>query len=298
MACPQSYNRTIQAVPFIPGNYFPSFVRLTVSRSATAALEAGLLVRVLMRGTYARLSIAGITVALLSLAAPLEGQETGQDPELPEPRSLTRVQPVEPVDPISNDRILGVIPNFTTVSDPAQSVSPLTAHQKFTLFVRETIDPFTLVSAAMGAGLSQIDNDTPKYGVGMGPYSQRVGAAFADMATQNFFSDALLAAVLHEDPRYYRMGPAHSIPHRVLYCVSRLVITKKDSGQSTFNFSGVGGMAMGIAVSNTYYPRPSVNGSVNEGRFISSITGFALGNLLPEFWPDVKQKLARWRHKP
>jgi hypothetical protein len=248
-----------------------------------------------MRRNQVRFSFALVTVALM---VPLYSQETGPDPDPLEPRSLTRIQPVEPIDGISNDRILGVIPNFQTVSDPTRAVAPLTPHQKLTLFWKETLDPSTFVSAAIGAGLSQAGDETPKYGVGMGPYSQRVGAAFADMATQNFFSDALLATVLHEDPRYYRMGPAHSIPRRVIYSVTRLVITKKDSGQATFNYSGVGGMAMGIALSNAYYPSKSVSGSVTEARFISSVTGFALGNLLPEFWPDVKQMLAHWRHKP
>jgi hypothetical protein len=236
-------------------------------------------------------------LALLTLFTPLDGQETPQDPDPSEPRSLQRIQPVEPVDPISSDRILGIIPNFQTVSDPNEHVAPLTTGQKFSLFVKETADPYTFVSAAMGAALSQAGDGTPKYGVGIAPYSQRLGAAFVDMATQNFFSDFMLATVLHEDPRYYRMGPAHSIPRRVIYSLSRLVITKKDSGPQTFNFSGVGGMAMGIALSNAYYPNKSVSGSVTEGRFISSMTGSALGNLLPEFWPDFKEKLARWRHK-
>ncbi len=242
--------------------------------------------------------VAGFTcVALVTLFGPLHGQETAQDPETPEPRSLQRIQPVEPVDPISSDRILGIIPNFQTVSDPNEHVAPLTPHQKFTLFVKETVDPYTFVSAAMGAALSQAGDGTPKYGVGMAPYSQRLGAAFVDMATQNFFSDFMLATVLHEDPRYYRMGPSHSIPRRVVYSLSRLIITRKDSGPAEFNYSGVGGMAMGIALSNAYYPDRSVSGSVTEARFISSMTGSALGNLLPEFWPDFKEKLARWRHK-
>ena len=198
---------------------------------------------------------------------------------------------------ISNDRILGLIPNFQTVSDPSLKVVPLTKRQKFGLFVKETADPFTLLSAAMGAGMSQIGNETPKYGEGMVPYSQRLGAAYADMATQNFFSDGVLASALHQDPRYYRMGPSHSIPRRVVYTVSRLVIGRRDSGQPTFNFAGIGGMALGIALSNAYYPSSSVRGSVTEARFVSSMTGFALGNLLPEFWPDVKEKLAQWRRK-
>jgi hypothetical protein len=235
---------------------------------------------------------------IVTLNGPLHGQEAAQDPDPPEPKPLQHIQPVEPVDPLSNDRILGVIPNFQTVSDPTRTVAPLTPRQKFNLALRETVDPFSVISAAMGAGISQAGDGTPKYGVGMAPYGQRFGAALADMSTQNFFSDAILASILHEDPRYYRMGPSHSIARRVVYSVTRLVITKKDSGRASFNFSGVGGMAMGIALSNAYYPSPSVSGSVTESRFISSVTGFALGNLLPEFWPDVKQKLAHWRHKP
>jgi hypothetical protein len=132
----------------------------------------------------------------------------------------------------------------------------------------------------------------------MAAYSQRVGAAYVDMATQNFFADYRLSTVLHEDPRYYRMGPAHSIPRRIWYSMTRLVITKTDSGGTRFNFSGVGGMAMGIALSNAYYPDKSVSNSVTWGRFDSSMTSSALGNLLPEFWPDFKEKLAHWHHKP
>lgn len=219
------------------------------------------------------------------------------EPAGPEPSSLQHIQPPELIDPISNDRILGVIPNFQTVSDPNLKPPPLTVSLKFKLAIKETLDPFTFASAAMGAGMSQYGNKTPKYGYGMDAYGQRLGAAFADMATQNFFADAVLASVLHEDPRYYRMGPAHSIPRRILYSVTRVVITRRDSGAASFNFAGVFGMAMGIALSNAYYPSPSVNWSVNEGRFISSYTSNALGNLLPEFWPDVMEKLDRFRHK-
>ncbi len=210
----------------------------------------------------------------------------------PEP---VMVEPAHPK-PISDDRILGLIPNFQTVSDPLQPVKPLTAKQKWQLFVKETADPFTFVSAAMAAGFSQSGNQTPKYGVGAGPYGQRVGAAYADLATQNFFSDALLAPIFHQDPRYFRMGPGHSIVHRAAYSVSRLFVTRQDSGREAFNVSGVLGMGMGIALSNAYYPSSSVNGTVVGSRFISSILGASFGNLLPEFWPDVKQKLARRRH--
>ncbi len=197
--------------------------------------------------------------------------------------------------PESYERILGVIPNFQTVSDPTVPYTPLRVRDKWKLFVRETVDPFTFASAAAGAALSQIDNDNPKYGYGGEAWLQRFGAAQADITTQNFFSDAVLASLLHEDPRYFRKGPASPVMKRVAYALSRIVITRRDSGVASFNFSGIIGTGMGIALSDAYYPRQSVGGGELESRVITSVAASALGNLLPEFWPDIRQKLARHR---
>jgi hypothetical protein len=207
--------------------------------------------------------------------------------------------PIEPVrsgTAASDDRILGIIPNFQTVSDPNKPYVPLRARDKWKLFMRETADPYTLISAAAGAAISQWHDDDPKYGAGFKPYMQRFGAAQADLTTQNFFSDAVLASLFHEDPRYFRKGPGTPVLHRIAYAMSRIVITRRDSGSASFNFSGVMGMGLGITLSNAYYPARSVNGVEMGSRLITSLTGAALGNLLPEFWPDVKGKLARYRH--
>jgi hypothetical protein len=190
----------------------------------------------------------------------------------------------------SGDRILGIIPNYLTVDNPQQRITPLTVKQKFGLFAKETFDPFTAVSSAAGAALSQIDNDNPKYGHGAGPYAQRFGAALADVTTQNFFSDALLASLLHEDPRYFRRGAEFGVWHRVGYALSRVVVTRTDSGARSFNFSGILGTGMGIGLSNAYYPQSSVSGEEVATRFGTSLMATALGNLLPEFWPDIHEK--------
>jgi hypothetical protein len=170
--------------------------------------------------------------------------------------------------------------------------------QKFNLFTKETFDPFTAVAAAAGAGLSQIGNHDPKYGEGAGAYGQRFGAAAADIATQNFFSDALFASLFHEDPRYFRRGPEFGIWNRAGYALSRAVMTRTDAGKDTFNYSGMLGMGAGIALSNAYYPESSVNGREVVSRFESSFAAAALFNLLPEFWPDIRQKFLRPRPLP
>jgi hypothetical protein len=199
--------------------------------------------------------------------------------------------------PISSERILGVIPNFQAVSDPKTPYIPLRARDKMKLFLMETVDPYTFASSAAGAALSQWHNNDPKYGDGFKPYLQRFGAAQADVASQNFFSDAVLAPLLHEDPRYFRVGPGSSVLRRIIYATSRVAITRKDSGRNGFNFSGIMGMGLGITLSNAYYPPKSVNGGEMGSRAGTSLSAAALGNLLPEFWPDVKARLAKFRHR-
>ncbi len=196
------------------------------------------------------------------------------------------------------DRILGVIPNYLTVENPTKNVAPLSVKEKFRLFAKETFDPFTVLSAGAGAALSQVDNQNPKYGEGAGPYGERFGAAAADIATQNFFQDALLAALFHEDPRYFRRGPEFGVWYRMGYALSRVVVTRTDAGKDRFNFSGIFGMSAGIALSNAYYPDSSVSAGEVGYRFATSAVATALSNLLPEFWPDIREKFRRKPHTP
>lgn len=228
----------------------------------------------------------------LGIAA-LEGQSTdnaGDPPVIAHPAP----QPAQPE--FNNDRILGVIPNYQTVEDPHTPYRPLAVQQKFKLFVRETVDPFTFVGAALGAGLSHLDNDDPRYGQGRGAYAERFGAAMADIATQNFFRDFVLASVLHEDPRYFRRGSEYPFFNRVGYALSRIVITRKDAGGKTFNFAGVGGMLLGIGLSDAYYPSRSVTAPEFGSRVTTSLLSAALSNLLPEFWPDIHEKVFHRHH--
>jgi hypothetical protein len=234
--------------------------------------------------------VSALAVLFLCTPAFILAQDSAIDPAL-----TPATTPSPP--PISNARILGVIPNFQTVTDPHKQIQPLTVKQKFQLFAKETIDPFTAGAALAGAALSQADNDDPQYGHGPGPYAQRFGAAVADIATQNFFSDAVMASLLHEDPRYFRLGPEYGFWHRLSYSVSRVVMTRTDSGKNCFNFAGISGMSMGIALSNSYYPSSSVRGSEVGYRFATSLIASAVSNILPEFWPDIRQKFRR-RPKP
>lgn len=199
--------------------------------------------------------------------------------------------------PLNQDRILKVIPDYQTVTDSHGPVAPMTPGEKFHLAWKEVIDPFNLASAVAAAGMSQADNETPRYGRGGAAYGERVGAAIGDFATQNFFAAGVFACLLHQDPRYFRKGPSSGIVARALYSVSRIVVTRQDSGRASFNASNIFGMAAGIGASNLYYPSASRTGTVMLARVGTSLTGDVLGNLMSEFWPDVQHKFFRKKPK-
>jgi hypothetical protein len=70
------------------------------------------------------------------------------------------------------------------------------------------------------------------------------------------------------------------------------VITRTDSGRSVFNISEWGGNAIGVAISNAYYP-DTRTASDNVERLIIACGTDAFSNVLKEFWPDVKKKLQK-----
>jgi hypothetical protein len=224
------------------------------------------------------LVVGGMGTALL-LAAQADDQGLAQA------RQDTPIAPVFP-----DERIFGVIPGYSFVEKPQVTLPPLTSQQKFQLFAKETYDPFTIFGAFMGAAYSHIAQKDPEYGQGAKAYWQRFGAAYADVATQNFFSDFLLAAIFKEDPRYYRLGPKASVPKRIGYSMSRIAVCRTDAGKNRICISSLLGTTMGIGLSNAYYPASDRNGVEMLSRVGTSFSAAALTNLLPEFWPDIKQK--------
>ena len=230
--------------------------------------------------------------------APADPADSGEAPAgiVPLVNVVSSASALSPARPFNEERILGIMPDYQTVRDSSVPVAPLTPKQKWNLAWKEIVDPFNFANVVMAAGFSQRGNQTPKYGEGGEAYAQRIGAAFADFGTQNFFSAGVLANLLHQDPRYYRKGPASGVLKRVVYSVSRVAVVQTDSGSSAFNSSGLGGMAMGIAASNLYYPSASVGAPVMASRVYSSLLGGVMGNLMSEFWPDLQKKFFHPKH--
>jgi hypothetical protein len=188
-------------------------------------------------------------------------------------------------------RILGIFTNHRTNEESA-ALPPLTPRGKFAIAWHDTTDRAIFLQSAFIAGIGQATNGNPSFGQGLEGYAKRFGAAYGDFGIQNVMTEGLFPTVLHQDPRYFRRRKG-SGPSRLGYAISRLFITRTDSGKHQFNYSEVVGGATFLAISNAYYP-DGRNLADNAGRYVLQLGFDAASNVLKEFWPDLKRKLPRW----
>jgi hypothetical protein len=153
----------------------------------------------------------------------------------------------------------------------------------------EIARPITLLPAVYSAGYEQLFNTDPKYGHDAGAFGDKFGAAMLRRASVRIFSDGVLAAAFHQDPRYYRIAQG-SIIHRGLLSARQALVRRRDDGASQFNYSGIVGRAAAAALVVTYYPEPSVTAAVVANTFWTSIVTDAGGNLVVEFLPSIVHK--------
>jgi hypothetical protein len=188
-------------------------------------------------------------------------------------------------------RMFGVIPNFTAVSANTE-VPTLSARDKFWLATQDSVDYSSFVWAGMQAGQSMALKSYPELGHGVAGYSRYYWRAFADQASGSYFTEAIVPALTHEDPRYYTLGHGGFF-RRAGYALSRVVLTKTDSGGTTLNISEIAGNGMEAGLANLYYPpqeRSLHNTAVN---WASQLEAASLNNLVREFWPDIRRKFLR-----
>lgn len=188
----------------------------------------------------------------------------------------------------TQQRVLGVLPSFN-VSYRSDAVS-LTGGQKIRLAFRSSIDPMTFAAAFLVAGYHEVDNDV-NFGWGIKGYGQRAGAAYLDTFDSNMIGNGILPALLHQDPRYFRLGHG-STAHRLLYAAAAAFICKHDNtGKWEPNYSNVAGNIASGAISNLYYPgsNSGVGLTISNGMIVTAEGAF--GAMFQEFWPDISRKL-------
>ncbi len=232
---------------------------------------------------------------LLNLAAqqaPAPDVPAAQQPQptdkskSPDPKSTDKNQGT------SNDRLFYTLPNFLTLENTGK-VPPLTAGQKFKVVTRGSFDYILIPWYGFLAGISQAENSEPGYGQGAQGYGKRFGAYFADGTIENYFTGAVLPSLLHQDPRFFQESQGGFL-HRTEYAVSRIFVTRTDSGREQVNYSEIVGSAVASAISTySYHPKGDRNLPNTASVWGTQVGYDTITIVVKEFWPDIRRKLSK-----
>ena len=235
------------------------------------------------------------------------GQQVLTDPSQPAPTSPTmapttqslpaQISPqtlpdaptpiVAPLNEVQPKRIMGMMPNFRTVS-AGEILPPETVRGKLWTSTQDNFDYTSLFFAGIIAADSFATKSTPEFHQGAAGYARYYWHTVADQSVENYFVELIVPAITHEDSRYYAMGKVGGgFWKRTRYSLSRVLVTKTDAGKSSINFSEIVGSAAAVSVSQFYYPtveRTTGNDLRNWGL---DITYDSVTFMFHEFWPDI-----------
>lgn len=184
-------------------------------------------------------------------------------------------------------RILGIIPNFRAVSANTQ-LPPLSFKEELKLASQDTFDYSDVIFVAALAGISMAGKSQPSFGQGAAGYGRYYWHVFVDGAIENYMTEAIVPAATREDPRYYTLGKGGFFK-RSGYAVSRLFITRTDSGKRTINLSEIVGAGAAAGIGNAYYPAESNPFVKTYQRWGTQVGLDGVFDILKEFWPDIDQ---------
>lgn len=188
-------------------------------------------------------------------------------------------------------RMLYVVPNFAAVSS-GKELPPLSVKGKFHLATQDSFDYSSFVWTGILSAQSYALDQYPELGRGAAGYGRYYWRAFADGVSGTYFTEAIVPSLAHQDPRYYTLENG-SVWHRIGYALSRVVVTKTDSGGEAFNISEVGGNALEAGLANLYYPPQERGVGKTAANWATQIESAALNNLAKEFWPDIRRYVFR-----
>ncbi len=239
--------------------------------------------------------ILSLTLAVAMLGVCSAAQQQTQTGSLPDAPSASQQQETKPGTMMGTvqsgaefvslvSRKSRVFPNLAT------SIGPLSPEQKFKLAVNNSVALSSWLAAGLSAGINQAYDRPGGWEEGDEGYWKRYGAAMARRASSQMFGTFLLASALHQDPRFFVRNDLN-FGGSIKYSIRRVFITRGDSGDRQFNWSGLLGMLGSEGLANAYYPDSARTAENTFSRFGYDMLGNAAGNLLRQYWPRINRKL-------
>jgi hypothetical protein len=237
-----------------------------------------------------------VLIAELPDAPAIQNQQTTQNPQDPQPAQTPK--PSQPAnDPYAvsangtkqTKRVLGIVPNFSSVSADTK-LPPQTPKQKLTLAAKNSFDYSSFLIAGVQAGISMNGNSYPEFHQGAAGYARYYWHTLADTADENFMVGGLGPIVFHQDNRFYTLGHG-GFRKRTWYAVTRVLVTRQDSGSKMFNFSEVVGSGASAGLSTVYYPKQYQTWTKVGQKWLTSDLIDCFNFFWKEYWPDVNKRV-------
>ena len=222
--------------------------------------------------------------------APGESSSDAAQTAIPATAKSPGAQPAELKQP---KRILGIVPNFRSVS-AGEKLPPQTPREKFKTGLQDSFDYSAVIFVAIQAGIAEANNSTPEFRQGAAGYGRYYWHTFVDTADENLWVESILPTVTHEDSRFYTLGHG-GVLKRSAYALSRVAITRSDHGGETPNISEIIGAGTAAGISSTYYPSQERDWTKVGQRWLTSVLIDAGTFEFKEFWPDINQAFSHKR---
>ena len=191
-----------------------------------------------------------------------------------------------PLDRRQPKRILGILPNYRTVSAGA-AVHPPGWRYNFKVATRQAFDPSSFLFLGLTSISAEGLNSHPALRKGVHGFYSYTWRGLLDKTDGTYLSAFLLASALREDTRYYPLGNGHSVFVRSLYVISRQGVARDYTGHQVFNMAGLGGKVLTQYISRFYYPAGASDLSVLATKFAYSAMRDIGFSAIREFYPDI-----------
>ena len=176
-----------------------------------------------------------------------------------------------------------------------ESGAPLTLKERLKLQTQLSFSVISFLDPAFEAGITMADPPSAyprEWSRGGAAFGRNYGSEFGSQTT-NGYTHFAAAALLREDPRYFRYDGA-GLSRRVAHAILFTVADRADSGHRTFAASNFAGSAAGGFVGMAWEPDGFNDVTHAYQRSAVALGGYGVRNVLTEFTPELTRLLVKW----
>lgn len=264
----------------------PRYPPLPEYRCDTLSFEVCLLTRT-------RIASAVLTISAILLAVPELAAQQNSLWELPDAPSAVAAQSTTSsanTNPSTSTAPPKKLASVHRIRINQNEIAPqLTTKETVALALENSVSPWSIFGWFAAAGWSHLIDSAPNYGTDSAGFGERLGAAAIRGVSGHILGNAIMAPILHEDIRYYRLGRSSGQGYvkRGVHAATRVFITRKTNGDSSINYHLLTGNLENAALTPTYYPERNRTAGTVATAYAGSLGGAALSFLLNEFLPDA-----------